>query len=106
MIMAVFGMPAQAPQGWGNWQQGPGQVPNQNPFQSGQNGMNGGGAGAAFRAANPQGMGGTGAPPPSNMMPPGSGGGYTLPPGMTPGPGSVVPGQAPGGIIGATPGGF
>lgn len=76
--MAVYGMPAQAPQGWGNWQQGPGQVPMQHPFQQGAGQAGGGiGAGAAFRAANPM----------SGMTPSGTGGGGP-PPNMMPTPGS------------------
>src|SRR5208337_5169446 len=70
MIMAYIGQPAQ---GWGNWQQGPGQVPSQQPFaQQGNSMQGGGGAGQAFRATDPNmgamsGTGGGGMPP--NMMP-------------------------------------
>src|SRR5208282_3035030 len=77
MIMAYIGQPAQ---GWGNWQQGPGQVPSQQPFaQQGNSMQGGGGAGQAFRATDPNmgamsGTGGGGMPP--NMT---GGGGVTMP---------------------------
>src|SRR5271166_6385279 len=92
MIMAQYGMPAQAPQGWGNWQQGPGQVPNQQPFAPAQNnGQQGGGLGQQFRAANPWATSG----------PSGTGGGGA-PTNMTPTPNPLMPGL---GSAGGMPGG-
>jgi len=107
MPSSIYGMPAQAPQGWGNWQQGPGQVPSQSPFNQGPKQFTPSGTGAAWNAANPQTMNGTGAPPPGMMQgsnqPQGLiGGDPTASPGMGPiqGMGGGAGAFAPGGIMG------
>ena len=89
MPSSIYGMPAQAPQGWGNWQQGPGQVPSQSPFNQGPKQFTPSGTGAAWNAANPQTMNGTGAPPPGMMQ------GSNQPQGLIGGDPTASPGMGP-----------